>query len=533
MNPRKMPIGIQDFEDLRRSGYVYVDKTAYIHRMVNEGKPYFLSRPRRFGKSLLLSTLKAYFLGKRELFEGTGLPEQGGQTRLAIAGLETQWTEYPVFHIDLNVVKYDSPASLESALDANLRIIESQWGRDTGDTLPSTRFLGLIRRAAEKSSRAVAVLIDEYDKPLLETMDKPALNEDIRGSLKAFYGILKTADPWLRFALLTGVTKFSQVSVFSDLNQLRDISLDETYGEICGISERELTENFETELRALAEKNGLSRDEALGGMRKRFNGYHFSGYGEKGASGVYNPFSVLNTFASGRFQYYWFQTGTPTFLIKLLKEADFDLRNFAGGISVPARSINDYRIQGGSPVPLLYQSGYLTITDYDSRLDKYTLGFPNEEVEYGFLEALLPHYLPGRRNDFFIGDFAEDLLNGNVDGFMGRMKAFFSGIPYELSDKTERYYQAIFYVVFTLMGQYTGAEVRSAAGRADAVVMTKDRVYVFEFKLAGRGTVEEALRQIDGKGYLIPWSAGEKKPVKIGAVFDPATRTLGEWKVHV
>jgi hypothetical protein len=240
---------------------------------------------------------------------------------------------------------------------------------------------------------------------------------------------------------------------------------------------------------------------------------------------------VLNTFAVGRFQYYWFQTGTPTFLIKLLQKADFDIRSFAGGVSIAARSINDYRIQGGNPVPLLYQSGYLTITGYDRELDKYLLDFPNEEVKYGFLEALIPQYLPGERNDFFIGDFVEDLRNGDAERFMTRMRAFFSSIPYELNDKTERHYQAIFYVAFTLMGQFVAAEVRSAAGRADAVVTTKDTVYVFEFKLAGSGTVEEALRQIDDKGYLIPWTAGGKRLVKVGAVFDPATRTLGEWSV--
>jgi hypothetical protein len=526
MNPRKLPIGIQDFEKLRTSGYVYVDKTAWVYRLASEGNPYFLSRPRRFGKSLLLSTLKAYFLGKRELFE-----EAEGRPRLAVADLETKWIEYPVFHIDLNVAKYDSPAALDSAFGANLRPLEEQWGRNPEEDLSSVRFLGLIKRASEKSGRKVAVLIDEYDKPLLETMEDPALNEEIRKGLKAFYGVLKTADPWLRFVFLTGVTKFSQVSVFSDLNQLRDISLDEAYAEVCGISGRELTATFEPELRALAEKNGLSYDEALAGMRKRFNGYHFSGYGDMAeGSGVYNPFSVLNTFASGRFQYYWFQTGTPTFLIKLLQKADFDLRDFGGGISIPARFINDYRIQGGSPVPILYQSGYLTIKGYDSRMDKYILGFPNEEVEYGFLEALIPHYLPTRRNDFFIGDFVEELEKGDVEGFMTRLRAFFAAIPYELNDKTERHYQAVFYVAFTLMGQYTGAEVRSAAGRADAVVTTKDTVYVFEFKLAGRGTAEEALKQIDAKGYLIPWTAGGKKLVKVGAVFDPATRTLGEWR---
>ncbi|MDR2619253.1 MAG: ATP-binding protein, partial [Treponema sp.] len=355
------------------------------------------------------------------------------------------------------------------------------------------------------------------------------LNEEIRKGLKAFYGVLKTADPWLRFVLLTGVTKFSQVSVFSDLNQLRDISLDRNYAGLCGITAPELTAVFEPELRVLAQDNGMSYEEVLAETQKRYNGYHFA----RDSEGIFNPFSILNTLASRDFRYYWFQTGTPTFLIKLLQQADFDIRRFAGGISVDPASIYDYRIQGGNPIPILYQSGYLTITGYDAETKLFRLGFPNEEVEYGFLNALLPYYGPGpAEQGFFIGEFFADLRAGDTDGFMTRLKAFFSSIPYELNDKTERYYQTVFYLVFRLLGQYAGAEVRGAVGRADAVVTTKDTVYVFEFKLAGRGTAEEALRQIDEKGYLIPWTAGGKKLVKVGAVFDPAARTLGEWKAE-
>jgi hypothetical protein len=522
MQTRKMPIGIQDFEDLRTSGYLYVDKTAHIYRLVQEGKPYFLGRPRRFGKSLLLSTIKAYFLGKRELFEGTA-----EQTKLAIADLETEWLEYPVFHIDLNVASYTDLASLYAGLDANLRFIEEKWGRDPAETTPSIRLLGLVKRACEKTGRKVVVLVDEYDRPLLQTMEAERDQEDIRRELKGFYGVLKTADPWLRFVFLTGITKFSQVSVFSDLNQLRDISMEKEYAGICGISERELAENFEPELRTLAEENGMSYEDALEEMRKRYNGYHFSG----GAEGIYNPFSVLNTLVKRNFAYYWFQTGTPSYLIKELQKTGFDLREFAKGITIASQSINDYRISSGSPVPVLYQSGYLTIQGYNRQFDSYTLGFPNEEVEYGFLNSLLPYYMPHTRDGqgFFVGNFVKDLQNGDIDGFMTRLRAFFADIPYELNDKTERHYQTLFYLVFRLMGQYAQVEQRSAAGRADAVVSTMDTVYVFEFKLAGRGTVKDALRQIAEKGYLILYSAAGKKLVKIGAVFLPATRTLGEW----
>jgi hypothetical protein len=297
-----MPIGIQDFEKLRAGEYAYVDKTAYIYRLAREGNPYFLGRPRRFGKSLFLSTLKAYFQGKRELFEK-------GQPRLAIAELETGWRPHPVFHIDLNVTAYTGPESLKVGLDANLRPLEEKWGRDPADTTPSTRFLGLIKRACEKSGEKVVVLVDEYDRPLLQIMEAEQPQEEIRRELKGFYGILKTADPWLHFVFLTGVTRFSQVSVFSDLNQLRDISMEKDYAGICGISAPELTANFEPELRLLAEENGMSYDEALGEMRKRYN-------------------------------------------------------------------------------------GYLTIHGYNRQFDRYTLGFPNEEVEYGFLNSLLPFYLP-------------------------------------------------------------------------------------------------------------------------------------------
>jgi hypothetical protein len=476
-------------------------------------------------------------LGKRELFEGAseqpgsaGQTKLAGQSRLVIADLERDWIEYPVFHIDLNAEKYDSPASLEAILATNLRPLEKQWGKDPEETTPSARFLGLIRRACETSGKKAVVLIDEYDKPMLETMENPELNEDIRRSLKAFYGVLKTADPWLRFAFLTGVTKFSQVSVFSDLNQLRDISLDRDFAGICGITPAELTGVFEPELRILARDNDLSYEEALAETQKRYNGYHFS----RNSEGVFNPFSILNTLASRDFRYYWFQTGTPTFLIKLLQKADFDLREFGEGIVISAQMINDYRMQGGNPVPILYQSGYLTIKDYDRQFNEYILGFPNEEVQYGFLESLLPYYLERdtSRRDFFVGEFIRGLQKGDVEGFMRRLGAFFSAIPYELNDKTERHYQAIFYVIFTLMGQYADVEVRSAAGRADAVVITKERVYVFEFKLSGKGTVEEALKQIEAKGYLIPWSAGGKELVKVGAVFDPALRTLGEWRAE-
>jgi hypothetical protein len=302
--------------------------------------------------------------------------------------------------------------------------------------------------------------------------------------------------------------------------------MNEAYAGICGISESELLREFEPELHALADKTGESYEDTLAEMKKRYDGYHFA----RNSEGMYNPFSVLNTFASMEFRDYWFKTGTPTFLVNLLRREDFDIRNLKGDVTIEARSITDYRPESNNPVPILYQSGYLTIRDYDKQFDEYVLGFPNGEVEYGFLHELLPAYAPhDMTGDFSVGKFARDLQAGNVDAFMTRLRAFFAGIPYELNDQTERHYQTVFYLVFKLMGQFIEAEQRSAAGRADATVITADTVYVFEFKLAGSATAEDALKQIDDRGYLIPFTAGNRKTVKIGAEFNTTERTLSRW----
>jgi hypothetical protein len=303
--------------------------------------------------------------------------------------------------------------------------------------------------------------------------------------------------------------------------------MNENYAGICGITTSELTGIFSPELELLAEKERMTYDEALSEMQRMYNGYHFSGEGE----GVFNPFSVLNTLADSQFGDYWFKTGTPTFLVEGLKKTDYELKTLTEGVTVPEDGLNNYRANSTNSIPLLYQTGYLTIKKYDRKFRLYTLGFPNGEVEYGFLNELLPLYIPWSNDPqgFSIFKFIDDLQKGNIDAFLTRLKAFFSDIPYELNDKTERYYQTLFYLVFRLMGQYAQAEVRSAAGRADTVVITEQQVYVFEFKLTGNGTAEDALRQIDDKGYLLPYTAGDRKLVKVGAEFDPATRTLGRW----
>jgi hypothetical protein len=390
MGIRKYPIGIQSFEDIRTGGYVYVDKTAFIYRMAAEGKPYFLSRPRRFGKSLLLSTLKAYFEGRKELF----LPI-AGQPGLAIADLEQEWPAYPVFHLDFNAGNYCKAGELDAALNAALARLEAQWDKNPEEASFSTRLWGLIERAAAKTGRKVVVLVDEYDKPLLEAPDE-AQREEARNTLRAFYGVLKSADPCLKFYLITGITKFSRVSIFSNLNQLYDLSLEDDYAALCGISSAELSDYFTGDIKTVAEKNGLSFDEAMEEMRKRYNGYCFA----EDAESVYNPFSLLNTFKKKKFHYYWFETGTPVFLVKALANINFDLPSLKNNITTGAASLMDYRFDDHNPVPILYQSGYLTIKAYDRDTGMYTLGFPNGEVEYGFLKELLPiysHWVQGSR----------------------------------------------------------------------------------------------------------------------------------------
>ncbi|MDR1583915.1 MAG: ATP-binding protein [Prevotellaceae bacterium] len=520
LNIRKLPVGVQDFEKLRKGNNLYVDKTAYIYQLVNVDAPYFLGRPRRFGKSLFLSTLKAYFLGKKELFDG-----------LAIAELEKDWIEYPVLYIDFNVEGYTDITSLYKALDTNLRSLEQQWEKDEADTTPASRLLGLIKRAYKQTGRKVVVLVDEYDKPLVNTLDKKDLNQSIRDTLKGFYGVLKSADANLRFVFLTGVTKFSKVSVFSDLNHLTDISLNEEFAGICGMSETELTQYFQPEIKALAEKNELSYDETLARLKKHYDGYHFA----KKSEDIYNPFSVLNTFFNRDIRNYWFETGTPTFLVQILKDINYNIPNLENGVVIPAKSIADYKAENNNPIPLLYQSGYLTIKNYNREYDEYILGFPNEEVKYGFLDDLLPAYVPqyAIQQDFSAAFFVKALRAGDIDSFMNNMKAFYASIPYDLmknETKNEQYYQFIFYLLVTLMGQFVQTEVKTAAGRADAVIKTADTIYVFEFKMDNHDTAEKALEQIDSKDYLIPYTVDGRKLVKIGAEFSEKERGLSRWK---
>ena len=511
---RKLPIGIQTFSDIRTQGYLYVDKTDLVWQIANVGKPYFLSRPRRFGKSLLISTFEAYFEGKKELFEG-----------LAIEKLEDKWEKYPVLHLDLNAEKYDTIESLNAILSYQLTQWEAVYGKGEDEKTLTNRFKGIIQRAFEKTGKGVVVLVDEYDKPLLQTLHNEELQNAYRNILKAFYGVLKSKDNCLRFVFLTGVTKFSQVSVFSDLNQLNDISMSKAYATICGLTKQELLDNFQPELQALADECEQSFDEAVETMTQQYDGYHFHPQG----AGMFNPFSVLNAFDKQEFGNYWFQTGTPTFLVKSLQKADYDLRTLMDGVEASAITFTEYRAETDNPIPLIYQSGYLTIKDFDKEFKIYTLGFPNDEVRYGFLNFLVPYYTPitDDKKNFYIGRFVQELRKGEIDAFMQRFEAFFADFPYELNDKTERHYQVVVYLIFKLMGQFTQAEVRSAKGRADAIVQTPNYVYVFEFKL--NGTAEEALLQINEQGYAKPFMADTRKVVKVGVEFSAETRNVKRW----
>ena len=513
---RNYPVGIQNFEKIRSRNYCYIDKTELIYKLVKSGQYYFLSRPRRFGKSLLISTLEAYFQGKKELFEG-----------LAMETLEKEWIEYPILHLDLNTEKYDTPQTLENKLSLNLKMWEDEYGANEYEYSLATRFEGVIRRAAEKWGRNVVILIDEYDKPMLQAIGNEALLTDYRNTLKAFYGVMKSCDRYIRFALLTGVTKFSKVSVFSDLNNLMDISIDERFTSLCGITEEELFTNFQEDIIELGQENKLTEEETKAELKKMYDGYHFAEESED----IYNPFSLLNTFAKMRFGSYWFETGTPTFLVELLKHSRYDLHRLTEEMA-SADSLGGIDTMHTNPVPILYQSGYLTIKGYDREFQVYYLGFPNKEVEEGFTKFLLPRYahLETGNPSFEIMSFVKDVRQGNADAFLRRLQSFFADSPYELARDLELHYQNVLFIVFKLLGFYTQAEYHTASGRIDMVVKTDKYIYVMEFKLDG--TAEEALQQINDKQYALPFASDSRKLFKVGVNFSKEKRGIEGWIVE-
>ena len=531
--PRKLPLGIQSFKDLREKNFLYVDKTEYLFRLVNNGKVYFLSRPRRFGKSLFLSALAAYFLGQKELFKGLYIEK--AEEELAVQENRAAWQEYPVLYFDFNTGQYDTIESLISRIELFLSPLEKKYAITSAQGDLAQRLEEIIKQIYETTHKQVVILVDEYDKPLLQTMGvNETLNEQYRNTLKAFYSVIKTCDQYIRFAFLTGVTKFSKISIFSDLNNLRDISMEKQYAGICGITQAELEANFQPEIQALASEQDLTYQQTVTTLKQWYDGYCFSPAGDN----MYNPFSVLNAFVKERFGSYWFSTGTPTFLVNYLKEAHYYIPDLDGNVELDEEGLQTYRAVAQDTLPILFQAGYLTIKEYISDLRLYRLGFPNDEVRYGFLHNLLPAYsdVPFGQTGVWVGRFVQDIRKGNVDEFMERMQAIISSIPYDDFPKEklklrEQNYQTAVYLVFALMGQFVQTEVHSAKGRADCVVQTADSVYIFEFKLSGNGSAEDALTQIKKKEYAAKYLTDGKKIVLIGSSFDEQTRTIKDWQI--
>ena len=515
MSTKIYPIGIQNFEKIRNDGYLYIDKTALMYQMVKTGSYYFLSRPRRFGKSLLISTLEAYFQGKKELFTG-----------LAVERLEKDWIKYLILHLDLNIEKYDTPESLDNILEKSLTAWEKLYGAEPSERSFSLRFAGIIERACKQAGQRVVILVDEYDKPMLQAIGNEKLQKQFRDTLKPFYGALKTMDGYIKFAFLTGVTKFGKVSVFSDLNNLDDISMRKDYVEICGVSDQELHENLDIELHEFAETQGLSYDKLCTKLKEYYDGYHFT----HNSIGIYNPFSLLNAFKYKEFGSYWFETGTPTYLVKLLKKHHYDLERMAHE-ETDAQVLNSIDSESTNPIPVIYQSGYLTIKGYDERFGIYRLGFPNREVEEGFIRFLLPFYANVNKveSPFEVQKFVREVETGDYDSFFHRLQSFFADTTYEVIREQELHYENVLFIVFKLVGFYTKVEYHTNNGRVDLILQTDKFIYIMEFKL--NGTAEEALQQINNKRYALPFEADGRKLFKIGINFSEKTRNIEKWVV--
>ena len=517
---RNLPIGIQAFEKIRENSCVYVDKTQFIKRLAEYKCPYFLSRPRRFGKSLFLSTLKSYFEGRKDLFAG-----------LAIAKSETEWKKYPVFYLDFNVGDFTDEENFRKSLNRKLSDYEAVYGSKGAETF-ADRFSSLLQQAHEKTGLQAVVLVDEYDKPLLNAMDNPELVDKFRKILKSFYGVIKGEDAHIQFVFITGVTRFDKVSIFSDLNNLRDISLSEEYTAICGITQEEMEENFVPEIENMGTKNEISKEECIEKLKKNYDGYHFS---KDTQTDVYNPFSLLNAFADSDFGSYWFATGTPTFLTTMMRNIDFDYTSLENEIEVGRRTIENYRLDSQNAIPMLYQTGYITIKSYEKEFDSFILGLPNSEVKYGLYENLVPLYAgyEEKTDNIEVLNFIRELRAGKVDDFMERINNIFAAAPKKTNQKRyELDCQAFVWLIFKLMGEFVLCEVKNGKGRSDAVVWEKNAVYIFEFKIDK--TAKEALEQINSKDYPIAYkndALNGRKIVKVGVNYSSAEERLSEWLI--
>ena len=513
---RLYPIGIQTFSKIREGNYLYIDKTEYVYRMTHSASSYmFLSRPRRFGKSLLTSTLHSYFSGRKELFHG-----------LAMEKLEKEWTEYPVLHFDMSTAKHADSEQLLQELNLKLYGYEQIYGRLEEEVNPNQRLMGLIKRAYEQTGKKVVVLIDEYDAPLLDVVHEWENLDVLRNIMRNFYSPLKACDPYLRYVFLTGITKFSQLSIFSELNNIKNISMDEPYAVICGISEDEIRLQMKDDLGELAKKLEITPEEALMKLKENYDGYHFT----SPSPDIYNPFSLLNAFADGKFGSYWFGSGTPTYLINMLKKFGVEPSEI-GNNRVSVEDFDAPTERMTSIIPLLYQSGYITIKNYDEELDLYTLNIPNKEVRIGLMKSLLPHYVGSKAPETttMVAYLSRDIRNGDMDTALRRLQTFLSTIPQCDNTKYEGHYQQVFYIIFSLLGYYVDVEVRTPRGRVDIVLRTKTTLYVMELKLDK--SAGEAMEQIDLKNYPERFALCGLPVVKVAVSFDSERCTIGDWKI--
>lgn len=514
---RRYPIGIQTFSEIRERNYLYIDKTQYLVDFIDKGYKYvFLSRPRRFGKSLFASMIHAYYEGRKDLFEG-----------LAMGEYEKDWVKHPVLHLDMSAAKHMDKDMLERYLADMLTDQEAVFGYKSEKLDPNIRLKDLVVTANRLTGRKVVLIIDEYDAPLLDVVHEEQNLAALRRATQNFYSPIKSLDPYLEFVFLTGITKFAQLSIFSELNNLFNISMYDKYSAICGISSEELHTQMLPDVERLAEHLHLSVDETFERLKRKYDGYHFS----KNSEDVYNPFSLIKALASGDISDYWFDSGTPTYIIKLLQKYNVGLRDLTGQDA----GVSDFDVSPENMttvLPLLYQSGYLTIKHYDPMIDLYTLGYPNEEVRTGMVRSLAANYLTPAEgtNSSFVIKFVKAVIADDMEQALTLMRAYLAGVSYRLSNKTERDVQTIFYLVFSLIGSFIKVEEESAHGRADVVITLPSVVYVMELKFDG--SADTALRQIDEKGYLIPYTADGKRLVKVGVNYSSEERTITEWRIE-
>ena len=524
MTERRYPIGIQTFSRIIRDGYIYIDKTDLIWHLAHYATFVFMSRPRRFGKSLLTSTLESYFKGERELFEG-----------LKIMQLEHEWEQYPVFRLDLSSAKHMTPAQIRKELELILSPYEKIYGRNPEEETPGMRLSGLIDRAYEQAGRQVVVIIDEYDAPLLDVLHEDTRLKEVREVMQEFYQRLKKQEAKIKFCFITGITKFSQLSIFSTINNLKNVTLLPRFSAICGITEQEVRRDLAVDIKAMSEVYGCSPEEMFEKIKLRYDGYHFASVSDD----IYNPYSLLNALGDQQLENYWFASGTPSFLIRQLQHFKTDIMSL-DRLEVPSSAFDQPTENMQDALPLLYQSGYLTIKDYDREGEIYTLSIPNQEVRIGYAKVLLPIYTGLGDADVQVGfalKFWRALKQGDTDLAMHHMQSYMAGIPYvegfkqKLNDAAtaEGFYEYTMYLIFSMLNVYVRTQVKCAGGRTDMVVWMPDTVYVFEMKVSG--TAQEALEQIDSRGYAIPYQADGRAVIKVGVKFNSETRVPEEWVI--